>query len=253
VLAVAGLELFRTGNKKLAQNVAQQATAASGSPGAGKGEPATVSPSLVSLCIVLGQQQPAPGKEPDDANTFLVGQLGGLARQGPMDLGRVKAIEDPQVRLRALVAVARGTQESKGDATPVLQEAAALLEGELKGKPLAPWLLMQAVRIGVDAGLAGEKLAAFADSIAALPLKARAALEILRAKLDRLDGKADDAMLSAIDPTPRSLAGLLARQAIARHNASRDSDAYKAAEGSQDPEAAFAFLGVALGLQDKKK
>jgi hypothetical protein len=248
-MGLVGLELLRAGQKDRAEKLLTQALArypAAERPNAPPRPP--LAPSVVALAVALDKPGPKPGKASDDEDMVLVGRAEGLAFKG--DLKQAPTFPEntsAETRLRALVAVA-GAGSGPPDAA-VLQQAAGLLEGEGRVRSASPWLLYRLVELTARAGQDGpaQKLT---EAIGDPALRGRAQVEVLRARLSSMPGKADEALADGVAKQPLVFSGM-AREAVARHNARLDADAAKAVDGWDEALRPFGVLGAALGRQDK--
>jgi hypothetical protein len=239
-----------------------------------------VSPSLVALCKLLGKEPPTPretykeikkldkdgkpikkgGKEvkeyektldESDLNQITVGEAEWQARQGNFDQARkLLAERTPLVRLRGLTALAGVAADADASDKTDLNAACDLVEGELKGKGVPPWLLLRLIQLEVRGG-AGERAAQLAEFIADAGLKAQAQLAVFRSRLEAAKDKTDDSSTGAV--ADNTAARALAWMALARHNAGHDGSAAKAVDGWEEPFKTMGLAGLALGLQDKSR
>ncbi len=238
-LALLGIELFRAKDQKagqLADRISRTYDQQAGRP--------QLAPSAVALCVAVGKPPPQPGKDEGDKERFLVGQATGLALKGDVDAARQVKIDKPEGRLRALVAVAEVT----GNAADV-DAAAGLLDGDLNGKPVPPWLVYRLAAAAAKSGGA-DRVLKLAERVEDPGLKVMAQLLAVRARLDGSKGAAGDSALEGLDGGP--MAQALGRMALARHNGRTDAGALKAAEGWDEAVRPYGILGAVLGAQDSR-
>jgi hypothetical protein len=113
---------------------------------------------------------------------------------------------------------------------------------------VSPWLLYRLVRLGVAAGM-DDKALALAKQIPSLDLRGRAELEVLRARLAKMNTVADDTQLQVVEKNTPAYA--LAIEAWTRHNARAGGTAVlKSVEALPEKERRFGYIGTVLGLQD---
>ena len=94
-----------------------------------------------------------------------------------------------------------------------------------------------------------DKAKELANAIPDVPLRGRAQLEVLRARMQK-GGKVDESAADSVDKD--SPAQGVAREWIARHNARLGAAGVKSVNAWQaEAHKPFGFIGVALGLQDK--
>jgi hypothetical protein len=244
-LAVIGLEHYRAKDqRKAAQflNLALQVYAEGGD--AATRPP--LAPSLVALCVVLGQPEPKEGKAPEDPDLASIGRAAGQALKKELTSRDIKVAPERQLLLLATLA------DASGDGADV-DAAVSLLDGELQGKRVDPWLVYQLVVVAAQIGPPDRALH-LAQRIENPVLRGRAQFEVVKKRLDGLKQHADDKVLDGIDNTP--VAQALGREALARHNGRYDgsSATLKAVEGWEDESVRpLGRLGAILGEQDKTK
>jgi hypothetical protein len=243
-LAVAGLALLGKGKAADAGKAADRALEEYARGGVQLRAP------VVALAVALKRQPPKPDKGSSDQEADAVGQAGGLARLGQWDQAREKALAAPKApaQLQALVEVAAAAVDAKAGNTAALDAAVQLAAGDLKGRVDNGWLVWRLVRLGVRAGLDGDKLKGAVDGLPAQEkaLRGRAQLEILRGRLAAKQ-PVDEGVLQQVDE--QTLSARLAREELARHNVAYDEGLAKTVQKWEDPDRAFGSLGVALGLQ----
>jgi DNA-directed RNA polymerase subunit M/transcription elongation factor TFIIS len=249
IQAIAGLEFLRNGDKQSAGELATQAMAqAPANKEKVDDKHLPLSPSLVALCIALGKPGPAGGQENENSVDLKIGQAAGEALKG--DAAKARAIVDTidyaPDKWRAWVMVAAAAPKEAS----AVNEAISLVEGPLADKQLSPWLLEQLVEIGLEAGVTEDRLHSVAKAIHDPDLQGQAELEILRASLKKQDKAVP---VSALESILAKTARLQAALELARHNARLDGGFMKEVETWQDEgQKAFGYMGIALGLQDKK-
>jgi hypothetical protein len=197
----------------------------------------------VALALALGKGEPPRGKFPEDADHQLIGRAEALARLGKGAAARnLPQGTAAEVRLRALVAVAAATGESAD-----VDQAVAVPEAERGQAP--PWLVYRLALLAAQAGQL-DRADTVAGAVGHPGLRARAQVDVLRWRLSRSDGRADEALAGKVDKQ-QVLAHALACEVLARHNARHDGGLVKAVEGWEEPLRPFGLIGAALGRQDK--
>jgi hypothetical protein len=262
LLAVVALELDRAGQDKIAGTIAapllKPYEEKPAKAGAAAGSPPPIGPNRLALAVALDQVKAAgknvpaaPGAtgKPVEPEARL-GYALGYACQGKWDQAR-QAAEAPGAadqRVEALTAVADFAVGKNDDAArQAVQQAVSVLQKELKGKDLSPWLVCRLVRTGARVGLVDQVRPA-ADAIAAADLRARAQREVYGAIL-AAQGKAD---LEEMDQAAQKPASPILLEGLARYNARYASSAalFKTIDRWDPKQQACGFIGVALGEQD---
>lgn len=179
------------------------------------------------------------------------GYAEGLGYRGKRDEARaVVKTTSTDGRVLALVGLAAAlvAHEQAEAARTDLEEALGLLD---RSKDLSPATLFRLVRVGVRAGMTDALLPA-AKAISDKDTRGRALLEIVRAQLAALKGRAEDAILDIIDKD--TLAHSLALSALARHNARVDSPktTRNSVDSWEEKTRPFGYVGVALGSRDAR-
>jgi hypothetical protein len=247
-LSVIALELLRANDQPTAEKAADDALKLYEAQ-----KPPPVRAEVVAVAMTLGKKVPAPGKEAKDeekANEH-VGQVEGLARKGEWDRARQKAEEkdfDDAVQFRAFLTLAEAAVDAKAD---IADKAIELAKAKSSEKEELAWPLFHLTQLAIRAGLPDDRLQALTSIIPNRSLRGRAQLAIFRARLEQTQQPVEDAAADKIEP--RSLARVLASQALARHNTRLNADWAKTVQGWEQPQKAFGSLGVALGLQDRKR
>jgi hypothetical protein len=246
LLAVAGLELLRAGDKSRA--LEQGNRAVSFYKAAGGTERPPLSASVVALCKVLGIEAPKPGGALDDALNSAIGEAQGEALNGSYDQARAVAfkIEEAEARWRVLVAIAAASQDQP-DAQS-LEEAIGLVGGPLAGQILSTWVMLRMFESAAAAGIAEERLQKIAESLSDPNLAGRAMLAVLRAKLQRTKDIADMSWADLVNKN--SPAHGLALLEIARHNAKRKALSTQEVNSWDDEMKVYGYMGLALGRKD---
>jgi hypothetical protein len=247
-LATAGLLLLGAGDKQLAKQIADSALA----PYDGKKKPA-LRPHVVALAVALGRKPPKPGKGLTEKEADQVGRALGLAYAGRWDQARevARKVVSPRVRLEALLGLAE-VAHATGAGSADVEAALDLAEGELKGRfsnVEDGWLAMRLVDLGLQAGLAPDKLAPVARAIPdnARPLRGRAQLLLFRARLASAEEVVGKEEAEKVDPETAWHAQ--ARLELARHNVRHDSGWASQARSWEEPYGTFGSLGAALAEQ----
>ncbi len=242
-LAVVGIELFRAGHKELAAKLADQAAASYVGPKPETQPP--LGPSVVALCVATGKPEPKPGKAKEDSEAVAVGRVVGLALKGDAPAARGQQIASAETGFVALVMLGQVTHDLAD-----VDAAASLLEGKLDAQALSPWLVYALVEVAAPL-VPADRALRLADHARDPGLKARAQLEVVRARLAAAKDQAGDNVLDGLGNDP--LAQALAREALARHNARiNDAATIKTIEGWDESVRPFGILGAALGEQDGK-
>ncbi len=259
-LAVVGLEFIQAGNRESALKLAREAlkfypptakpTQDKPLPGAPPSEkPAPdklpLSPALVALCTSLKSELsrtdfksvPLPSEDADLQSSLKLL----LARAAKEDA-------NPLFRLRLLLATAATAPDSNPSAGPELKAAADLIDKE---NLVSPWQSCQFVRLALRSDTPLERIDGTVNRIRDGEVKARARLEVLRARLKRQKEKATVEPLKDVDE--KAPAQALAREVIARHNASLDKSSAKAVDSWEERFRPFGHAGAALGMQDGRK
>jgi DNA-directed RNA polymerase subunit RPC12/RpoP len=242
-MAVAGIELDRAGHKAQAEALFKMAVLPYNVPDGPSSRRPPLAPSVVALALMLDKPPPKPGKE--DTDFFVIGQAEGLARKGQLaEACTFPPKTAPQTQLAALIGIAAVSPGQPEE----LDRAAALLEGELRGKPVSPWLVFRLVLLAAAAGQQ-DRANTLADLLAEPGFKGRAQVEVLRWRLSASAEPADEGLLDRIEKHP--LADALARERLARHNAARESSFVQTVQAWDEAVRPFGLAGAALGLQDR--
>jgi hypothetical protein len=251
-LAAATLEFLAAGERGRTDKAAEQVLA----PFAVKDKkPPAARPAVVALAVALHKQVPQPGKRGPDEDHF-IGEAEGLARLGQWDEAREKARTTtkfgPNAQFRALVGVAAAAVDAKApNAGADVETALSFLEAHVRNRAPLSWELRRLADLGQRAGVSEERLRALAEANPDAALRGRGQLAAFRAQLGHTKEVAEDgAAEQAVD---RSVAQLLAVEALARHNTRRAADWAKGVASWEGPRRAFGSLGIARGLQDRTK
>jgi hypothetical protein len=251
--ALAGLELLRTDPKAAAKLASQALGALSPLPGA-TAKPPPPPAALIALVLALKDPKIGAPELSDDTNVLL-GYIEGKARQGDASTARalLGKLTTPPARMQGLLTLAElQLREQAFAAQPDVTEAAKIVtEGELRGKYVSPWLLLRLVRAGTRAGVPEELLKQVAFVIPEPALQGQAQLEILRARLASSKEKVPEEQAKSVND--RTVAFLLAWEAIARHNARLDGGTLEAVSSWEEIFRPFGLVGAALGRQDGGK
>jgi hypothetical protein len=248
LLAVAALELLRTGHADRAGTLTEEALSMYEKKESVRRP--TVSATLVALCVVLEKKAPDKAAGVDDDDNLKIGAAQGLALKGDPSQATASLAGCPApAKWRALVAVAAA--QEKPDPT-IVNSAVTLVEtpGEdgLAGRPLSATVFLRMTEQAEVAGVEEERLQRLADAQADVNLSGRMGLTILRAKLARTKDKADPAWADAVNRN--SPAHVLAVFEIARHNARRGAFGISEVENGDAANKALGYLAVALGGKD---
>lgn len=245
-LAVVGLELNRLGKTEEAQRALNDALAPYEDSRA-KTLPPLRAP-VVALARLEGKKPPAPGKSLDDQENSVIGEAFALTRQGKPDEARALAGKVPVQgggRLRALIAIAVAASENKGGKDEILAALDAVAAAG--NRPELAWPLLRLVEIGLAAEVPADKLELAIAGITDRDLVAWARLQILHA---HLAASRSVESVDLIEKIPTStVAGLLARLELTRHNTRRDRGWASTIKSWDDGPRALGSLGVALGIQ----
>ena len=269
-IAAIGLELFSAGKQKLAESAADKALSAErpvlvprAPPADGEDRPAApppvnlvepiLTPSVEALGVLLRRKP--EGFKPDPLAAGL-GQIEANARKGDLVSARrglTLVQSDPLLLLRARIALAAANPEGKEDIEAALKFAETAFKDN--PDPSVSWLLLRLIDLGARAGVAEDRLLAVAKVIAGdesgtNSLRGRGQLLAFRAKLSHSKDAGDESAIEAIEK--QSLAKLLAKQALARHNTRRDSGFAKTVQSWNDPDKAFGAAGALLGLHGER-
>jgi hypothetical protein len=176
-------------------------------------------PGVLTLRVALGKpmtvkkEGEAPPTPPISASAEGEAIKGNAA--GAKTARNISKLED---RAKSLANVGQSLLDANPtEAIPLLQDAAKLLKGEVKGS-VSPWVSIRVCRLLAKGGQP-EEAEALAASLPDEPLKAWARLEILRGRLSQTKGKAEDAWVEAVGDPTKVAAAAVAREEIARHNA----------------------------------
>jgi DNA-directed RNA polymerase subunit RPC12/RpoP len=212
---------------------------------AGKNPPSLTAP-VVTLAMVLDKTLPPPPAKSKEAeeNTW-IGKAEGLARKGQLPEGRKQALDAPtkRIKLRSLVAIGSASKQGADD----LASACKMVIDGLDDSADETRVLLRLVRLGVPAGVPEALLGKVADAIVDPALRARAKLELCRARLNQMKESAGIDIADSVDQQMPS--GALARAELARHNARYDKGYLRTAESWPDPLGAFGTLGALLATQ----
>jgi hypothetical protein len=249
-LAVAGLVFLNAGDNAHAEKAAEQALARYASK-----EPPPVRAAIIALAMALGKAAPKPGKGPDEDSQALIGRVEGLARQGKWDEARAAARTDKfgsVAQFKALLGLANAAVDMKTpDAAQDVEKALAFLVDKVRSADKLSWEVYRLARNALRTGLADDRLKALADKLPDAASRGRVQLELLKAQLAREKPIVLENAADAVEP--HSVAGLLAQTAVARANVRANPDWAKGVTEFPEPQRAFASVGVALGLQDRRK
>jgi hypothetical protein len=238
--AVVGIELLRAKQQSLAERALEQA-----SPTAEEGAvPPPRKANVIALAIALGKQAPASFK--GDEEEVAVGQALGLALKGQAEMARkiASAAQSNVNRFRALTALVYAT--SAGEVTD-LDAAMQFAVNNLRGQREPGLDELRLTYLALKASVDPQKLEGLAAVIVDPPLRGRAQLAILKARLAQTKGVAEEALADAVEE--RSLSRGLAREALARHNARADKSTAKTVADWREPFNVFGSIGAALGMQ----
>lgn len=269
--AVIGLEQWRGGQVDVAKKTAEDAQAMfdrAVADAKSKNRQAPVAPSLVALWLVLNEAEKATaikaaGDGPRAERAYSQGTVEAQGRLGQLDALRPWIQRQQPVDQLRYGAILTGTLLDKDpNATADLETLitqAETLQAQLAAPPPGPgptgppeisWLLYRVVRLAARGGQEDQakKLAGFIPDTA---VRGRAQLEIVRFRLEKANGKVEDALADEVDKTAPAYA--VARQAVARHNAFHAGLTSKAVDSWDDALKPFGYIGVALGIQDKDR
>jgi transcription elongation factor Elf1 len=272
LLPAIGLELLRANNNVAAELLVKQAQAQLPKPAEKQADKPDDKPQaspppaqLLALLVALRKDAEANALaplaggnvEPDAPTSVLVGYVEGWAQRGEIAKAReqAKAARYPIDRLAALLAIAEVRIEG-GQIEGVrwdLEECLTLATRELKGKVNSPWMLYRLIRASARTGL-GDKALEAARLINDDGLRGRSKLEVFRQRLAETESSADASLLDTVKN--EAPADGLALESFARHNTRLAG--YKSVEefvaGSEPAnERPLGDIGIALGLQDKRK
>lgn len=221
----------------------------------GKPLPVPVSVDVVALLVALGDDKAVPApKKAELKQAVLVGRAAGLAWRGqlPQMQGIIKGAS-ALVQLEALVAAADAGQE--GLAKTLAEQAVALAEKtslavEDNAKSNG-WLLARLVHEGLAAGIAEDRLLGLAQRLKpGDPMRGWVEMPIFRARLAQAEGKAEESLLDLV--AKGTLANAQARVEWARHNTLKDAATDKDVDRWDESLRPFGYIGIALGLQERK-
>jgi len=265
--AVLGLELWRLGQTQPATAMADlllrnRAQARDKEPkdkdNKQKGKPP--SPALVALCVVLKKPQEEMDKlKPafGDQFSWHLGQIQGLAMLGQFEKARGEKdnLKDLDL-LYAFAVLAEAGADKNATSNTDLDDAAKWVEGQDKpaqwsaapNRPDPSWVLFRLTQLAIAAGKP-DLASTFAAAVPDQQVLGRAKLEILRDKLAKSPGMAEESWANDLEMPALGPA----KEAIARHNAKiQGGDILKViARWPEDNLRPFGFVGAALGLQEK--
>lgn len=254
-LAIAGIELAQSGQASQAKKALEDAVAPYQAEEKGKDSKKKKSDrpplrsAVVALAVVLAAEPPLPGKSISDEEASSIGRASGLARLGKIDEAQAVAGQvsvEGGARLRASIAVAAAASAARaGDAKPVT--AALELIREFTRRPEMAWPLLRLVDLGVRAGVDPQQLEPAIRAIVDPQLAAWARLLLFRAKLAA--SRAVEPVESVETIPATTLAGLVARLELARHNTAHATSWASTVRGWDEGPRAVGSLGVALGMQ----
>jgi hypothetical protein len=254
-MAVTGLELLAAGDTERARLAAQKALG----PYNVKPPPTGRAPSrpqlraaVVALAMAVGQPRPEAGKAIGEDVQLFLGEVEGFARQGKWDRAREKARGAQSQfgavnRFRAEAALAIVAAEAGNGAVEAYNAATDFLAESGRTNDELTWLLLRLTEVGIDASVGPDRLDRVMKAIRDPRMRGRAALLRLRASLKQGTAPTEEAAAEVEE----SVARLAAWELVARASSRRDTSwAARCLEWDQ-PRRAFAFAGVALGLQDR--
>jgi hypothetical protein len=239
-LALVGLAAHAAGDADLAKQAADATLALYADPMAKLPPRAEV----VALAKLLKLKAPE-GRGDEVA----IGEAEALARQGSWAAARAAVQQlKGEGQFRGLLALTGAAVDANSEEKSAAAEAAVgSAEKEMKDRPRAAWLLLRLVRLGKRADLSDDRLKAAAGLIVDPDLRGRAQLTALEARLAREQKVTEESVLDGLES--KSLAPLLGRAALARHNTRLDHGWARAVEKWDKGGKAFGAIGAALGLQ----
>jgi hypothetical protein len=208
---------------------------------------------VVALAVVMGAQVPEPGKSLDDEEAFAAGRADGNARLGNLDQARAAAERAPKGgggQVRALITLASAAAATNQKDVDNLVTDAVEAVKTARNRPDLDWPQLFLIEEGLRAGVPTEKLEPVIASIVDRELAAWGRLLLLRDRLKKSDSVVPVDSVEAIPA--RSLAGMVARLEVARHNTYQDRGWANTIKDWDEGPQALASLGVALGMQGEK-
>ncbi|MBI1913908.1 MAG: hypothetical protein HYS12_04115 [Planctomycetes bacterium] len=257
--AVVGLEFLRAGEdervKKLLKQITDQIVAARPKKNMPLPPPLKVTPDLVTFLEFHDRGKELPKAiKPEEMDIDQVGQAAARAWKKEPAKARAEALKarTAALKLEALIAAADAPGD-EGETKATVEQAIALAETGFGGQGAPGWAILRLVPIGLRAGVEENRLLALAGKIGVKdPLKDRlkgwAQLPVVRARLERESGKAEESLADQV--AKGTLANRLMRVELARHNARKDSGTDKAIEEWDESLRPFGYIGLALGLQE---
>jgi hypothetical protein len=225
-VAVAGLELLAAGATEQARKAREQATAIYGGS-----KPPPLRAAVVVLAMALGDKPPKPEKAPNEEAYAMIGQAGGLARQGKWPQAREVQRTDKygwSMEFRARVEVAAAAvDQAAPEAARDVGETIQFAQGRGTIPAEAAWDAFRLAELALRIGLSDERLEALARAVGDPALRGRVQLGALQARLARAGAKVADDAAEAVDRA--SVAHWVAEQAVTRHNVRLSSASAKAA------------------------
>lgn len=256
LVAVVALELYRAGNQKEAQALADSLTPAKPPPKGAPGKTAPPTPAQTALAVVLDRPKPEirktgkPGEEkenPEDVENLVLGTAEGLAlKKEIVQAQQLLSNAPPLVRFKGLVALAQ--LADKAD-TVDLTAALDLADGEAR-TAASSWKFFRLIQLASENGQP-DRAKQLANLIPDAGLKAEANCAILRERLKATKEKIDT---SQADEFPeKSGARARAWVLMVRHNTRLDRGAAKLVEKLDESHKAAGLAGAALGMQDNPR
>jgi hypothetical protein len=255
-LCVVGLELFKAGNKDMANKAATDALGLydeKRDEKKKKAKPPPLRAEVVALSLLLTGKSPKLSKdaEKEDKANERIGQVERLAREQQWDEARRKITGlDELGQFRALLALAAAAVDSKSADAGIDVENALQAAEKLINKPDLSWSLLRLTELALAAGLSEDRVQTLADGIGNRALRGRAQLAVFRARLAKARQPVEEEAADKIEP--RSLSSMLAWEELARHNARLSTSWADKVKGWQQPRRAFGSLGAARGMQDRE-
>jgi tetratricopeptide (TPR) repeat protein len=278
ILAIAGLELLQAKQSRVAEDLVRLASdklakqqpgpkpsvppGAKPPPDPPAPKPATVAapPAVITLWVGLGKADEAnrltTAAPPKDESIVRIALVEGAARHGDWAQAEAatKSTATPQERLQMLLALA-AVHLDEGQSEPARQnisEAIGLVDAGVI-RDTSPWAFSQLVRLGARAGAPPDGLAKIAKLVQDPALRGWSQLALLRNQLQSTPTPDGNDLAQTVDKgTPAYGVGL---EEVTRLRVRMGATDAAQSVASWDPESlrAFGYMGIALGVQDRRQ
>jgi hypothetical protein len=249
-LSTVGLEFLQSGNRPKAERAAEDAINLY-KVAKGNTKPPLCS-EMVTLALLLDKKPPAAEEDGDKPFEHL-GKVEALARQGKWDEARKLAAKDEfgePTQFHARLAVAAAAVDAKESDRSDLDALLKLAESKLAATLEPSWPILRLTELALRGGVPPDQVQPVADKIRSRSVRGRAQLAVFRARLEQAKQAVEESAADTVNAD--TAAHGMARQALARHN-TRLNGSCAAVQGWPQPDKSFGALGVALGLQDRRR